>query len=262
MCSVAFSYKTRWWNLPQNERPARAVLIQWKDVVAMTGHIVDVDRKGLLISVVHVGDNRFPTDYSNGEVLVPRTGITYTRARRVRALAERNELQSEWQWLMQMWKAKISRDIEKQLASAVTLQGEEESRESRSTLTCSICNDTSSQAGIVLTCPLCLLSSHEYCAAKLLAWGKSHNRLPGQLPEREPSHDTGEPNRNPSASLSDPSGARSSDRQLTWTSARIPDEFVEKLDLAMAMDLLCLFSLFSLHWSGQEVSMSCMSGNC
>ena len=67
---------------------ARPALVQWRDTTAMTGHVVHIDSNGLLIAVVHVGDKRYPKDFSQARVLVPQTGVTYSRARRVGLLAE------------------------------------------------------------------------------------------------------------------------------------------------------------------------------
>ena len=106
--------------IPADEvRSPQVAVVQWQDVTDKSGHIVDVDPKGLLVAVVHVGSKRFPTNYSTSEVIVPRTGVTYTRARRMGRFAEHNELPGHWQWLMQMWCYALDKTVQDQVAAAL-----------------------------------------------------------------------------------------------------------------------------------------------
>lgn len=158
---------------------ARPALVQWRDTTAMTGHVVDIDSNGLLIAVVHVGDKRCPKDYSQARVLVPQTGVTYSRARRVGLLAERNELPANWQWLMNIWRVALKRDVEIQLTRAALESGSEATS---SLLECAVCkqssrrptpsdvdveldltDSTDSTGDFCLTCALCLLPTHPRC---------------------------------------------------------------------------------------------------
>ena len=142
----------------------------------MTGHVVDMDSNGLLIALVHVGDKRYPKDYSEARVLVPQTGVTYTRARRVGLFAERNELPANWQWLMKIWRVALKRDVEIQLTRAALESGHEATS---SLLECAVCKQSTrrpapcdgaveidiavSSDDFCLTCPLCLLPTHPRC---------------------------------------------------------------------------------------------------
>ena len=149
---------------PTVSAASRVVVVQWKDVEARTGYIVDVDKKGLLVAVVHVGDKRYPKDYSDSRVLVTQTGVTWTRARRVGYLAEHNELPQKWQWLMKVWKTALTRDVELELNNM--------SPESRPE--CALCKKTVLESGErdgsdpCVTCPLCLLPAHKECGQEIL----------------------------------------------------------------------------------------------
>lgn len=174
----------------------KVVLVQWRDCEAMTGHIVDVDAKGLLIAVVHVGEKRYPRDYSRCRVLVKQTGVTYTRARRVGFLAEKNELPSHWRWLMRMWTTAFKREVELQLNEVDRNQEEGGSSSNSSSIECACCsssthtttnppperelnegnggggrgggdNNAARVRNYCLTCPLCLLATHGQCASEL-----------------------------------------------------------------------------------------------
>lgn len=156
---------------------SRVVLVQWKDVNAKTGYIVDLDKDWLLVTVVHVGGKRFATDYSDSQVLVPQTGVTYTRARRVGLLAENNSLPPKWIWLMKMWRAALNRATETELYDlSMSDEGQEQDQHQPPLMECLICKHRNLTADVVgnkgpcFTCPLCLLQTHDLCAKEILQY--------------------------------------------------------------------------------------------
>ena len=175
--------------LPEDEAlslPARVELVQWRDIGARTGHIVDIDGDGLLKAVVRVGDKQYPKDLSNAQVLVTQTGVTFTRAKRKGPLAERNELPAHWQRLMHMWRVALRHDTDVQLQTHMLNLGHRQGSEDAHAhlqqvpileQRCGICpsppRGTDSAAptapvdasrGMCLTCPICFQPTHEKCA--------------------------------------------------------------------------------------------------
>ena len=87
-----------------NRPSAHIAVFQWREPEARRGYEVDLDSEWLLMTVVHVGRKRYPTDYSGAEIVVAQTGVTFSRAKRTGTLAERNELPIHWQRVVQMWR--------------------------------------------------------------------------------------------------------------------------------------------------------------
>ena len=172
--------------------PERVVLIQWREPEKLTGHVVDVDANGLLIAVVHVGEKRWPRSFPGARVLVPRTGVTYSRARRTGHGAQRHELPVQWQWLMRVWKTYLSRDAEAQVMRAAA---EDPALQSQGLLTkCEVCKRThhlvdeelrEHAEDLCLTCPCCMVASHRSCCAAVLVTELSRMTQIGPAPRTE-----------------------------------------------------------------------------
>ncbi len=141
----------------------RVVLVTWT-LPGKTGRIVDLDKDGCLIPVVCVGAKRYPTDFQalNSKVLVPATGVNYTRDRRVGRLGVRNVLPPVWKRFLDIWMAAVSRNFDSDsLASS----------SSGLPTTCDICNKVEVQQeeaeDASIKCPLCLFEMHSSCGHRL-----------------------------------------------------------------------------------------------
>lgn len=169
-----------------SEDRARVEVVQWKDDPnRKQGYIVGVDSEMLLIPVVHVGSKRYATDYSNAEILVAQTGVTYTRAKRKGVLAERNELPKHWQRIMEMWKMALHRSQVSELQTISPADEQEASELLECTqLKCAFCGDskplapsssdcipprptTPSETGEVCVCRMCMMEMHKSCCQRV-----------------------------------------------------------------------------------------------
>ncbi len=172
-----------------SEDRARVEVVQWKDDPnRKQGYIVGLDSEMLLIPVVHVGSKRYPTDFSNAEILVAQTGVTYTRAKRRGVLAERNELPKHWQRIMEMWKIALHPSEVSELQTISPANEQEESELLECTqLKCAFCEGSSTgrsgssksvppqsttptdapDTGEVCVCLMCMMEMHKSCCQRV-----------------------------------------------------------------------------------------------
>lgn len=141
----------------------RVVLVAWT-IPGKTGRIVDLDKDGCLIPVVCVGAKRHPMDFQalNSKILVPATGVNFTRDRRVGRLGVRNVLPGVWKRFLDIWMAAVSRNFDgDSLASS----------SSGLPTMCDVCNKVEVQQGQAgeasIKCPLCLFEMHSLCGHQL-----------------------------------------------------------------------------------------------
>ena len=145
----------------------RVVLVEWT-VPGSEGRIVDIDAEGNLITLMCVGSKRWPTNFQalNANVLVPATGVTYSRDKRHGKFAVRNKLPPNWNRVMLMWKAAHSRIFDADLPFELQLEDGIcalcQSHERQSTQPSAV-----SQPDRPLLCPLCMLHMHKHCAQEL-----------------------------------------------------------------------------------------------
>ena len=145
----------------------RVVLVEWT-VPGREGRIVDMDAEGNLITLMCVGSKRSPTNFQalSAKILVPATGVTYSRDKRHGKFAVKNRLPPNWNRVMLMWKAAHSRIFDAELPLELQLEDGIcalcQSHDSQSTGT-----SAASQPDLPLLCPLCMLHMHKHCAQEL-----------------------------------------------------------------------------------------------
>ena len=141
-------------------RPARVFLVEWQLSDARAGRIVDLDRDFNLIPVVPVGSKKHPQNFlevPGSKLLVPQTGITWSRDRRSGRSGLRNTLPECWKQLVEMWHAALSTEhdnCELCECQAESHPCEDDGRNGVS----------DSDSGI---CSICLLTLHASCAKQI-----------------------------------------------------------------------------------------------
>lgn len=164
-------------------------VVSWKSTEQKTGWVVDLDSEWLLIPVVHVGPKRFARDFSDAEVIVCQTGVTWTRAKRKGIHAEKNELPSQWKRIWQIWSAAVDVSNMQELSRIEPVDELEAAEINRcASLQCCVCGGSgnpkrassssssssspsspTTQQPTAMKCSFCMLESHCKCTHPLLA---------------------------------------------------------------------------------------------
>ena len=154
---------------PLNDQGPRVVLVEWT-MPGRSGRIIDLDPDGNLVPLVCVGSKQHPTNFEslNANVLVPATGVTYTRDKRKGMFGVKNRLPEHWSRVMEIWTAAHSRLFADDILEDV---GDDDTAEP-----CVLCSATEveqHEPEQACLCPLCLIPSHKACAQKVLEFGLS-----------------------------------------------------------------------------------------
>ena len=161
--------------IPPDEDSGRegcVCLVTWTQPGKM-GRTVELDADCNLIPVVCVGKKRLPTDFAamEAEVLVPATGVNFTRDRRVGKFAVRNRLPDHWVRFMNILRAAQANAFADQdedgEAEAEALQTTEDADSS-----CDYCarcapSDRQRSKKKSQQCALCLTQLHFSCSQRL-----------------------------------------------------------------------------------------------
>ena len=153
----------------------RVVLVEWTDP-GKCGRIVDMDAEDNLIPVVCVGSKRKPTNFAAmaATVLVPATGVTYTRDKRSGQFAVKNKLPANWKRVI---------DIFRSVHSKLFDSGLQCFQNSDCVDVCDLCNlqelpgqheaQSDENPNLPALCPLCLLHMHDCCSQRVLGFIRS-----------------------------------------------------------------------------------------
>ena len=200
-------------------------VVEWQSNGAKHGRIVDIDTNGNLIPIVYVGEKRhtqnFVEDFA-AKILVPQTGVTWTRDRRVGALRVHNKLPEHWQWLMEMWSVALGRADDICLGQCSGQAEPEPLLPDELQPCCQICGlpgravqdqdeqcddireevtnqgevaeespmqpaemtKCAGEPDVPVTCPICMIRTHAACCKRFSEWVKSSR---GQHPSERPS---------------------------------------------------------------------------
>ena len=153
-------------------------VVQWQQPGGTEGRIVDLDTKGNLIPVVCFGAKRYTQNFihKGAHMLVPQTGVTWTRDRTVGKQKILNPLPSHWFWLVQMWKIAYSHQDE---LSLPCLREQNQIPEEALKI-CDLCLCRNRAHGgsdkdllstvVTVTCPICMVCAHPTCSEEFCDW--------------------------------------------------------------------------------------------
>lgn len=158
---------------PVDGQGPRIVLVDWT-IPAKLGRIFDMDSEDNLVPVVCVGSKRHPTDFQSlgANIIIPATGVTYTRDKRAGKFAVRNKLPAKWKRVMDIWRAVHSGLFDSsdvafgslvETCDLCSLLGPDQIEGKAEPADANAGHDRDASS----LCPLCLLQAHKRCCQKL-----------------------------------------------------------------------------------------------
>ena len=166
--------------------PGSVNVVDWQCEDASAGRVVDVDGEGNLKTVICVGPKQFAQNFRRmgARIIVPQTGVTWSRDRRRGFGRVLNKLPEFCLILIQMWRVTFQREGESrsgsQPSSTAAVVSEETDRTRQEVAQkCDICKCYDAPQTVQgsnldmqrpVACPACNLCAHESCFEAMYQW--------------------------------------------------------------------------------------------